>query len=206
LLYPKGGVDTIESVHSTTMSSPERGARFEIELAVGDVDLEDPVLHIVQPSSADPTRAPNGMHTMRILGRAPWNLKVGGPEHWNEIKEQVADAHLKAVQKRAHNFTDDMIIARFITTPLDIYQFNPHAFQGCCHGGTDGPSQAGALRPVPGYAQHKMPIPGLWQTGGTTHPGFGVTAAPGRNAAWMMLKEFGTSIDDVIAKKDTAKT
>ena len=145
------------------------------------------------------------MHTMRILGRAPWNLKVGGPEHWNEIKEQVADAHLKAVQKRAHNFTDDMIIARFITTPLDIYQFNPHAFQGCCHGGTDGPSQAGALRPVPGYSQHKMPIPGLWQTGGTTHPGFGVTAAPGRNAAWMMLKEFGTSIDDVIAKKDTAK-
>lgn len=205
LLYPKGGVDTIESVHSTTMSSPERGVRFEIELAVGDVDLEDPVLHIVQTSSADPTRAPNGMHVMRILGRAPYHLKVGGPEHWDEIKEKVADAHLKAVQKRAHNFTNDMIIARFIMTPLDIYQMNPHAFEGCCHGGTDGPSQTGALRPVPGYAQYKMPIPGLWQTGGTTHPGYGVTAAPGRNAAWMMLKEFGTTIEEVISKKDTPK-
>jgi phytoene dehydrogenase-like protein len=203
LVYPKGS-GTITSVHSTTLSSPERGIRFEVELAVGDLDLDDPVLHIVQPSAADPSRAPEGMHTVRILGRQPWNLKNGGWKRWNDIKEQVADAHLKAVQRRAPSFTNDKIIARFITTPIDIYQMNPHSFEGCCHGGTDGPSQTGAMRPVPGWAQHRMPIPNLYQTGGTTHPGYGVTAGPGRNAAWVMLKDFGMSIEEVVAKKENA--
>lgn len=203
LVYKKADGSTVTPVHSTTLSSPERGVRFEVEQAVGDVDLDDPVLHVVLTSAADSTRTPDGMHILRILGRQPWNLKNGGPQQWDEIKEKVADAHLKAVQRRAFNFTDDMILGRFIMTPLDIYQFNPNAFHGCCHGGTDGPSQAGALRPVPGWAQHRMPIPGLYQTGGTTHPGFGVTAAPGRNCAWVMLKDLAnTTIEDVLKKKD----
>jgi phytoene dehydrogenase-like protein len=46
-----------------------------------------------------------------------------------------------------------------------------------------------------------MPIPGLYQTGATTHPGGSVTGAPGRNAAIVMLKEFGTSIEEVMGKK-----
>jgi phytoene dehydrogenase-like protein len=146
------------------------------------------------------------MHVLRILGRQPWSLKDGGPQKWDEIKEKVSAAHLKAVQRLAFNFTDDMILSRTITTPLDMYQMNPNAIQGCCHGGTDGPSQAGALRPVPGWADYRIPIPGLYQTGGTTYPGFGVTAAPGRNAAWVMLKDLGnTTIEEVISKKDTPK-
>jgi phytoene dehydrogenase-like protein len=198
--YPvKGG--TLLSVHSTTLQSPERALKFETEIACGEVNLEDPVLHIVQTSVADPTRAPAGMHTMRILGREPWNLKDGGAQHWDEIKEKVADAHLKAVRRLAPNLTDDVILARFITNPLDLERLNPHSYQGCCHGGTDGPAQAGALRPAPGWAQHRMPIPGLYQTGGTTHPGGGVTGGPGRNAAWVMLKDFGTSIEQVVSKK-----
>jgi phytoene dehydrogenase-like protein len=49
-----------------------------------------------------------------------------------------------------------------------------------------------------------MPIAGLYQTGGTTHPGYGVTAGPGRNAAWIILKDFGMDIDEVVAKKEGA--
>ena len=134
----------------------------------------------MQPSVADPTRAPAGMHTIRILGRQPWNLRKGGtstkigPERWDEVKEEVADAHLRIVQKNAPNLTDDKILARFITTPVDIERMNPSMWHGSCHGGTDGPAQAGAMRPVPGWAQYRMPIPGLYQTGGTTHPGGGV--------------------------------
>jgi phytoene dehydrogenase-like protein len=52
-----------------------------------------------------------------------------------------------------------------------------------------------------GWAQHRMPIPGLYQTGATTHPGGSVTGGPGRNAATVMLKDFGTSIEEVVAKK-----
>jgi phytoene dehydrogenase-like protein len=46
-----------------------------------------------------------------------------------------------------------------------------------------------------------MPIPGLYQTGATTHPGGSVTGGPGRNAATVMLKDFGTSIEEVVGKK-----
>jgi phytoene dehydrogenase-like protein len=54
---------------------------------------------------------------------------------------------------------------------------------------------------MPGWAQHRMPIPGLYQTGATTHPGGSVTGGPGRNAAAVILKDFGTSIEEVVHKK-----
>jgi hypothetical protein len=46
-----------------------------------------------------------------------------------------------------------------------------------------------------------MPIPGLYQTGSTTHPGGSISGGPGRNAAVVMLKDFGRSLDEVVAKR-----
>jgi hypothetical protein len=43
-----------------------------------------------------------------------------------------------------------------------------------------------------------MPIPGLYQTGGTTHPGGSITGAPGRNAAMVILEDLGTSLEEVL--------
>lgn len=193
----KGG--TLAPVNWHTLWSPARALRFDLELILGEVDLNDPepVLHCLQPSVVDPTRAPAGMHTVRLLGRQPYNLRVGGPRRWDEIKEQVADSHLRALQRLAPNFTDDKILGRFVESPVDIERMNPGMYHGSCHGGTDGPAQSGALRPVPGWAQHRMPIPGLYQTGGTTHPGGGVGGRPGLNAAIVMLKDLGSSIDAV---------
>jgi phytoene dehydrogenase-like protein len=48
-----------------------------------------------------------------------------------------------------------------------------------------------------------MPIPGLYQTGGTTAPGGSVTGQPGRNAAIVMLKDLGTSLEEVIGRKES---
>jgi hypothetical protein len=44
-----------------------------------------------------------------------------------------------------------------------------------------------------------MPIAGLYQTGSTTHPGGSISGGPGRNAATVMLKDFGTSLEGVVA-------
>jgi hypothetical protein len=46
-----------------------------------------------------------------------------------------------------------------------------------------------------------MPIPGLYQTGSTTHPGGSISGGPGRNAAAVMLKDFGRSLDELVADK-----
>ena len=59
------------------------------------------------------------------------------------------------------------------------------------------------MRPMPGWAQYRMPIPGLYQTGATTAPGGSVTGQPGRNAAVLMLKDLGTSMEEVAGKKES---
>ena len=62
-----------------------------------------------------------------------------------------------------------------------------------------------ALRPAPGWAQHRMPIAGLYQTGSTTHPGGSISGGPGRNAAAVMLNDFGRSLDEIVAKRQTVR-
>jgi phytoene dehydrogenase-like protein len=104
-------------------------------------------------------------------------------------------------QAYAPNLTDDVILASHVESPLDLERRNLHNYRGSCHGGDLSPAQSGGMRPVPGWASHRMPIKGLYQTGATTHPGGSVSAGPGRNAAWVMLDDLGLSFDEVIAKK-----
>jgi phytoene dehydrogenase-like protein len=199
---PKYAVEggTLSPVESGILVNPECTLRREYDNARGVVNLEDPIIQVICCSIADPTRAPKGMHTLKVLGFQPYGLKEG-PEHWDKIKNEVSDAHLKLLRKFAPNLTDDKILARFVMSPLDIERMNPHFWHGSVHAGAQNAAQSGPMRPMPGWAQHRMPIPGLYQTGATTHPGGSVTGAPGRNAATVMLKDFGTSIEEVVSKK-----
>jgi phytoene dehydrogenase-like protein len=104
------------------------------------------------------------------------------------------------LRKFAPNLTDDKILGKFIVSPLDIERRNPHMWHGSVHAGSSEPAQSGNMRPMPGWAQYRMPIPGLYQTGACTYPGGSVTGAPGRNAAMVMLKDFGTSLEEVVKK------
>lgn len=191
--------NTLMPTESLILSSPERALRFDYDDARGAVNLDDPPLQVVCCTAADPSRAPAGMHTVKVLSFQPYGLKEG-PQHWDAIKEQVADATLAYLRRYVSNLTADKILARFVESPLDLERMNPHFWRGSAHGGAQSPSQLGALRPMPGWAQYRMPIPGLYQTGATTYPGGSVTGAPGRNAATVMLKDFGTSIDEVVRK------
>jgi phytoene dehydrogenase-like protein len=199
---PKFAVDggTLSPVEAGLLASPDRALRFGYDDARGKVNLEEPPLQIITCSVADPTRAPAGMHTMKILGWQPYELKEG-PEHWDQIKNEVSDANLKYLRRFAPNLTDDKILARFVESPLDLERMNPHFWHGSAHAGAQNAAQTGAMRPMPGWAQHRMPIPGLYQTGATTFPGGSVTGAPGRNAATVMLTDFGTSIEEVVKKE-----
>jgi phytoene dehydrogenase-like protein len=191
---------TLSPVESGILASPYRALRFAFDDARGAVNLEEPPLQVICCSLADPTRAPAGKHTLKILGWQPYQLKEG-PEHWDKIKNDVSDANLKYLQRFAPNLTDDKILARFVESPLDLERMNPHFWHGSAHAGAQNAAQTGPLRPMAGWAQHRMPIPGLYQTGATTHPGGSVTGGPGRNAATVMLKDFGTSMEEVLAKK-----
>jgi phytoene dehydrogenase-like protein len=199
---PRFAVDggTLSPVESGILVEPERALRFAYDDARGVVNLENPPLQIICCSSADATRAPQGMHTLKVVGWQPYELKEG-PEHWDRIKNEVSNAYFDYLGRFAPNLTRDKILARFVESPLDLERMNPHFWHGSAHAGAQNAAQTGAMRPMLGWAQHRMPIPGLYQTGATTHPGGSVTGAPGRNAATVMLKDFGTSIEEVVSKQ-----
>lgn len=193
----KGG--TLSPAESAILASSERLLRFAYDDTCGISSIDEPPISIFCSTVADPSRAPAGMHTLKILGFHPYNIP-GGPEQWDKKKDEVSDAQLNYLRRFAPNLTDDKILGRFVMSPLDLERKNPSFWHGSIHGGASDPSQSGAMRPMAGWADYRMPIPGLYQTGSTTYPGGSVTGAPGRNAAMVMLKDFGTSIEEAVAK------
>jgi phytoene dehydrogenase-like protein len=107
---PKFAIDggALSPVEAGLLASPDRALRFGYDDARGKVNLEEPPLQIITCSVADPTRAPAGMHTMKVLGWQPYELKEG-PEHWDQIKNEVSDANLKYLRRFAPNLTDEKI-------------------------------------------------------------------------------------------------
>lgn len=188
----------VTPVASGVPHSVERMLRIEHDFLVGSVALDDPPLLVLCPTVADPGRAPDGNHTLKVIGFHPYELG-GGAARWDEIKDEVAAAHLEHLRRYASNLTDDTILASAVKSPLDLERMNPHNWHGSCHGGDQDLAQMGAFRPVYGWAQHRMPIAGLYQTGATTYPGPSVSAAPGRNAAWVMLDDLGIDRRKVFA-------
>jgi phytoene dehydrogenase-like protein len=198
--YPLPGGGTISTCEAAIPPKLERYLLLSYENARGEINLDDPPgLQIVSPSVVDPSRAPAGGHTVKIESNLPYALKEG-PKHWDNIKDQVADALLNHLRRHAPNLTPDKFLGKFIESPLDIERMNPAMWRGSAHAGASNQAQSGAMRPVPGWAQYRMPIAGLYQTGACTAPGGSVTGQPGRNAASVMLKDFGTSLEEVVKK------
>ena len=164
----------------------------------GEVRLERPPLLCISASVVDPSRAPSGHHTLKVVGFLPYELRDGGPERWDEIKGGVSDALLEHCLRYAGGITRRNILARHVESPLDLERRNPHNYRGSCHGGDQDLAQDGALRPVAGFAGYRL-LPGLYQTGATTHPGASVTGAPGRNCAQVLLEDIGSTLGEAIA-------
>jgi phytoene dehydrogenase-like protein len=196
--FPVDG-GTLSPVAAGLPTSLDRMLRVGSEFHRGLVAADEPVLLIVCPTVEDPSRAPPGRHTLKVIGFQPYELPEG-PGRWDEIKAEVSAANLAHLRRYAPNLTDQTILARVVKSPLDLERFNMHNWHGSCHGGDMAPAQSGRLRPAPGWAQHRLPIPGLYQTGATTHPGGSVSAGPGRNAAMVMLKDFGMDLEQVVAR------
>jgi phytoene dehydrogenase-like protein len=133
---------------------------------------------------------------VKFLSGQPW---LGGDGWDDALKQRQAARQLERVREVAPNLTDDVILASLVKSPVDIQAQNRHMIQGTFHGGDRTVAQSGPLRPAPGWGSHRMPIPGLYQTGGTTHPGGSITGAPGRNAAMVLLQDLGTDIEEVVA-------
>jgi phytoene dehydrogenase-like protein len=157
-----------------------------------------PWLLVATPTLVDPDRAPPGHHTVKLLSPQTWDLPAG-VESWDEHKETVFRRQLEHLRRFIPALSDEHILASYLKSPEDIERSNQHMIRGAFHGGDRSYTFSGKNRPVPGFADHRMPIPGLYQTGGTTSVGGSVTGIPGRNAAMVMLSDLGHDPEEVIA-------
>lgn len=144
-----------------------------------------PYLDITIPSLTDPSLAPTGAHVMSIHAQfAPYHLKEG---NWNSRREELGDTVLNTVADWAPSLKE-LILARQVITPLDL-ETTYGLSGGQIHHGEMSVDQLFAFRPLMGWARYRSPMAGLYLCGAGTHPGGGVTGAPGANAAREIIKD-----------------
>ncbi|MGH2522565.1 MAG: phytoene desaturase family protein [Anaerolineales bacterium] len=144
-----------------------------------------PYLEAVIPSLLDPSRAPAGKHVMSIHAQyAPYHLKGG----WNDQRrDELGDHVVNTLAEYAPNIKT-IILHRQVLTPADLEE-TYGLTEGNLNHGEMMLDQILFMRPVPGWAQYRTPIAGLYLCGAGTHPGGGVTGGPGLNAARQILKD-----------------
>ncbi|MPZ60818.1 MAG: NAD(P)-binding protein [Propionibacteriales bacterium] len=184
------------AVSAGTVGWPEDVVRFGRDMSDGRWTDDVPWLLVATPTLADASRAPAGNHTVKLLAPHGWRLPEG--ETWPVLKERRMRELLMHLRRFCPGLSDDVILGSLVKGPYDFEAANPHMVRGTFHGGDRSLAYAGPQRPAPGWASHRTPIPGLYQTGGTTHPGGSITGGPGRNAAQVLLGDLGTSLREVL--------
>lgn len=188
--YPLATGGSVTGAEATIMERPESIFQLAQDLARGELTLDDYPLQIVHAVGYDRTRAPDGHSLLKIEGGMPYALKEG-PEHWDDIKDAVADQLLDRYLRYTPNLTRGSVLAKVLMSPLDIERMNPAMWRGSVHH---------LDKRWGNFAPYRMPIPGLYQTGACTAPGGSVTGQPGRNAAIAILEDDGKVLADVVGK------
>jgi phytoene dehydrogenase-like protein len=147
-----------------------------------------PYIDIVIPSLTDPLLAPPGKHVMSCFVQyAPYDLKDGT---WDDARRDAfGDAVIDTISEYAPNLRS-LILHRQVLTPLDLEQ-EFSLSEGNIFQGELTLEQLFFLRPAPGWADYRTPIRRLYLCGSATHPGGGIMAAPGRNAATAVMRDGG---------------
>jgi phytoene dehydrogenase-like protein len=148
----------------------------------------EPVVEMLIPSTLDDSLAPPGQHVASLFCQhvAP-QLPEG--RSWDDHREEVADLMVATVDKYAPGFADS-VLGRQILSPLDLERTFGLIGGDIFHGALSL-NQLFSARPMIGQANYRGAIPGLYLCGSGTHPGGGVTGAPGHNAAREILKDNG---------------
>lgn len=146
----------------------------------------DPFLDMVIPTTLDPTMAPAGKHFMSCFVQyAP--PKIEGRDWTDADRDAFAETVVSQIADYSPGFRE-RIVHMEVRTPREI-EAETGLTEGNIFQGELTFDQLLFNRPVPGYAQYRSPIGGLYMCGSSTHPGGGVMGAPGRNAAVEILRD-----------------
>jgi len=147
---------------------------------------QDPYIDMLIPTLNDPTMAPPGKHFMSCFVQYCPH-QIDGRRWTSEEKDAFAKTCIDQIANYSPDFKD-LILHMEVRTPQDI-EDQIGITEGNIFHGELTMDQLLFNRPIPGYAQYRGPVDGLYMCGSSTHPGGGVMAAPGANAAREILSD-----------------
>jgi phytoene dehydrogenase-like protein len=148
---------------------------------------ENPVIEATLPSSLDDTVAPSGKHVMSMFTQYfPYKLAPDAGT-LEENKKRYAERCIDIMTEYAPNFRKSVLNYQ-VLAPVDL-ESTFGLTGGNIMQGAMSLSSLAFMRPLPGYADYRTPVKGLYLCGAATHPGGGVMGACGYNAAREILKD-----------------
>ena len=146
----------------------------------------DPYIDMLIPSMTDPTMAPPGKHFMSVFVQyVPPKLAEG--DWTDDTRNAFGQTVIDQIAEYSPNFKD-LIVHAEVRTPREL-EDEVGLTEGNIFQGELTLDQLLFNRPFPGYAQYRGPLKGMYMCGSSTHPGGGVMAAPGANAAREILRD-----------------
>jgi phytoene dehydrogenase-like protein len=145
---------------------------------------DEPILVVGQPTVFDPSRAPEGKHTLWVQVRMAPGTITGDAKgeitatDWAQAAAPFANRALAILEAHAPG-TRAKILAQRIVTPLELEADNPNLIGGDQVCGSHHLSQNFLFRPARGHADGSTPIDGLHLTGAAVWPGAGTGAGSG---------------------------
>jgi len=146
-----------------------------------------PIVEMLIPSTLDDSLAPAGQHVASLFCQHVAPVLPNGAS-WDDHREQVADVMIDLVNSHAPNFKAS-VLGRQIMSPLDLERTFGLIGGDIFHGALSL-DQLFSARPMLGHGDYRGPLKGLYMCGSGTHPGGGVTGAPGHNAAREIISDF----------------
>jgi beta-carotene ketolase (CrtO type) len=145
----------------------------------------------VAPDSIwDPTRAPDGKHTVLIEQYAA-PLRFFSEREWLRMKKEIVDVMLEQWSWYAPNMTRDNLIGAFITTPYETEARNMNMREGGWTVGDMLASQVGRFRPIPELAYYRMPVKNMYLCSSAAHSGPGIGRGSGYNCFKVIAEDYG---------------
>jgi phytoene dehydrogenase-like protein len=146
-----------------------------------------PIVEMLIPSTLDDSLAPRGQHVASLFCQHVAPVLPNGAS-WDAHREEVADLMIDLVDSHAPNFKAS-VLGRQIMSPLDLERTFGLIGGDIFHGALSL-DQLFSARPMLGHGDYRGPLKGLYMCGSGTHPGGGVTGAPGHNAAREIIADF----------------
>ncbi|MFN8150463.1 MAG: NAD(P)/FAD-dependent oxidoreductase [Solirubrobacterales bacterium] len=149
--------------------------------------IDDPCVELTIQSVHDETLVAGSGHIITTgIQQLPFELASGS---WDDARDRLTEQALSALERYAPGTRATVIGTRAIT-PLDLERDYGLTGGNLFHGAMF-PGQIFSARPLPGQDRYRAPIASLYLCGAGTHPGGGVTGAPGHNGARAVLGDLG---------------